>query len=74
MSMDGRMPLLQAVADGRVTRDPHGGFWAPYILDGDRISPMYLRALVAEGWILMHMAGPPQITADGRTRLRRPQI
>lgn len=35
--MDGRVDVLRAVAEGRVTRAAEGGYFAAYLLDGAEI-------------------------------------
>lgn len=76
-----RVELLQAVADGRVTRletDDQRGYWALYVLDAERSSQgptkverWALTSLKRAELIHMPMLGPPVITADGRAYLRR---
>lgn len=61
--------LLQAIADGEVIQT-HAGIGRRYELGGAEIGYMSLHSLKRQGWILVPLAGPPEITPDGITWLR----
>jgi hypothetical protein len=66
----GTIPLLEAVAEGRVTRGGSLSFWAPYLLDGQPVGNSDIRSLARKDLIHAPMSGPPRITADGAHVLR----
>lgn len=64
----GHLPLLSAIAEGLVTREP--GVYAPYMFDGDTVGTNQVRALARLGLVQVRLSGPPTITEDGERVLR----
>jgi hypothetical protein len=62
--------LLEAVADGRVTREL--GIFARYELDGEVVGHNQLHFLKGRGLIAMPLSGPPRMRLDGYKALGRP--
>ena len=63
--------MLQAVADGRVTRALLLGDLEPFLLDGREVI-WVLRRLVLRGLVVLHPIGPPSLTSRGRRILNSP--
>ncbi len=63
----GNIPLLSAVSEGLITRDPAGkGMWADYVFDGELLGAVYLSGLAKRRLIDLPLLGSPEITEYGR--------